>query len=111
MWINKKNFMPLADEKVLWGRLSKYGIKDIWVVKVAANNIYCKTTTEKFTHWCYILPPPLAEIKEQLCEWTVGTYDWGEGFKTGCGQLVQAIIAIETMSYCPYCGRKRATVR
>ena len=51
------------------------------------------------------------QAQGETCSWAKTEYDWGEGYGTECGERVQALIDIEGMRFCPYCGRKLSPVR
>jgi len=42
----------------------------------------------------------------EICEWEIKENEHGGFFHTSCGELVQSILSIDGMQFCPYCSRK-----
>jgi hypothetical protein len=44
--------------------------------------------------------------RAEICEWKLTKESWGDGYHTNCGEIVQSILDIAGMKFCPYCSRK-----
>jgi hypothetical protein len=44
--------------------------------------------------------------RAEICEWKIEKHDDYEYYHTNCNEIVQSILPIAGMKFCPYCSRK-----